>query len=534
MFVSQSDNQRSDFDTNAAREVFKRSACDRCRGQKLRCIRNNINQASCDRCHRAKAVCITTPTLRMGRPARAEAARLRETITKRQGTVSSLSSTPASSTQNPPPLPATRNIEHGILDTGEVHQSNSLGEADCISTLYHGTLDLDVPVFEEDEFSPIGSSSSFDDPHDFSSSQYHVNLPQFDLPQACQAPGNMWHASQDTNARELEANFEELADGSPMALTSTKSPSDSDTSSLRKLSDEYQGSVEQLSKLSMEIYRQLRLTGTTVDLAVASDLSSSDQNESEPQHPIAMMIHGLQRFQELLREIPSSHSRLCAATSRNIAPVSLEAILSPAETPSQHKRSSAAYITTSPTESRSSDLSLSPSVSKCQSYSKPLSSEALPVSQNNVRQAQIHGLDLPTSLLTITCYINLVRLCRNVFSNIRFCLLTLDHQAVFATLSDLQISGVSLQQDGNLQILVLVQVAISLLDRIGSSLCLPNGASIDGAQRNEEPVWNKIIPPKLMEVVLREEELDGQDLYSGGIKAFREEIRKLRRVLNKM
>ncbi|CAG8031115.1 unnamed protein product [Penicillium olsonii] len=38
----------------------RRSACDRCRGQKLRCERVNINGMSCERCLKAQEVCITS------------------------------------------------------------------------------------------------------------------------------------------------------------------------------------------------------------------------------------------------------------------------------------------------------------------------------------------------------------------------------------------------------------------------------------------------------------------------------------------
>lgn len=48
----------------------KRSACDRCRGQKLRCNRSEYEGAPCIRCARAKAVCITSPPRSTGRPPR--------------------------------------------------------------------------------------------------------------------------------------------------------------------------------------------------------------------------------------------------------------------------------------------------------------------------------------------------------------------------------------------------------------------------------------------------------------------------------
>jgi hypothetical protein len=38
----------------------RRSACDRCRGQKLRCERDHLNGMSCERCLKAQEICITS------------------------------------------------------------------------------------------------------------------------------------------------------------------------------------------------------------------------------------------------------------------------------------------------------------------------------------------------------------------------------------------------------------------------------------------------------------------------------------------
>ncbi|KAF7865954.1 hypothetical protein EAF04_006118 [Stromatinia cepivora] len=43
----------------------RRSACDRCRSQKLRCLREQSESGNCDRCTRVQARCITSPIYRM-------------------------------------------------------------------------------------------------------------------------------------------------------------------------------------------------------------------------------------------------------------------------------------------------------------------------------------------------------------------------------------------------------------------------------------------------------------------------------------
>ncbi|KAF8860416.1 hypothetical protein BDZ45DRAFT_312460 [Acephala macrosclerotiorum] len=115
-------------------------------------------------------------------------------------------------------------------------------------------------------------------------------------------------------------------------------------------------------------------------------------------------------------------------------------------------------------------------------------------------------LNLPTSLLTISCYINLVHVCRGVLVAIRCCLLFHDRESIFsAQLSDFQISGVSLQQDPNLQVLVLTQVVMRFLDRIGRPLGCPYNDKSGAGQRDEDLLEGNTISPHLLHFVLREE-----------------------------
>lgn len=60
------------------RNPSKRYACDRCRGQKLRCVREDTNYETCTRCLRMNAICITNSPHRMGRLKRTETERRRQ------------------------------------------------------------------------------------------------------------------------------------------------------------------------------------------------------------------------------------------------------------------------------------------------------------------------------------------------------------------------------------------------------------------------------------------------------------------------
>ena len=50
----------------------KRSACDRCRNQKLRCPREEHSSEACERCIRAGAFCVTSSPRPLGRPSRTD------------------------------------------------------------------------------------------------------------------------------------------------------------------------------------------------------------------------------------------------------------------------------------------------------------------------------------------------------------------------------------------------------------------------------------------------------------------------------
>ncbi|KAL9115270.1 MAG: hypothetical protein Q9227_001064 [Pyrenula ochraceoflavens] len=54
---------------NRRERSMQRSACDRCHGQKLRCIRGPLPNGPCQRCIKAREKCQYGPTLRLGRPA---------------------------------------------------------------------------------------------------------------------------------------------------------------------------------------------------------------------------------------------------------------------------------------------------------------------------------------------------------------------------------------------------------------------------------------------------------------------------------
>ena len=302
--------------------------------------------------------------------------------------------------------------------------------------------------------------------------------------------------------------------------------------------------LDQLSRLNLELHRHLNHTKAVKGLnsAQACISSASCPQDLDPLLPIGLMIGNLQKFQDLLN---------CSSTLGH-ARTTCRSTLTSRETSSafdDHARSSKRLRSSHSSSSRDSGCfssQVSPdiltnwtqsSTISASDASQPLSGPRAMLKSRDRKQV-IHALDLPTRMLFITCYINLTRFCRRVVSNIRQCLVTFDQEIIFARLSDLLISGVSLEQDGHLQIFVLIEVISRMLDVISAGLGYSKEYSIlAGNPRQEQRdlgnmLSDKATTPNLMESVMKEEELsEARDVSGGGIRALQEEIWELKKLL---
>nr|KMM67667.1 hypothetical protein CPAG_04000 [Coccidioides posadasii RMSCC 3488] len=518
--------------TSTTPEQPKRLACERCRGQKLRCIRNRVNQLSCNRCERAGAVCITKPSMRMGRPGRSDSQR-KENIANRKrrrsqvapdqklpdymntpGKISNTGSrcnsparedsTPVFQGLNGPRpgftshLPSTDVQEMSgakftpfpFMGEGE----NNGAEAESMSWLNYNAVEMNIsPVVEKYDF--FRPSLGLNGESDIGPSMIHIG------PQSPPSPNR----ASETGFQNIVSDFTHLDTGPAVEFGEVN---------MLEAQDLYQESLERLARLNMDVSQQLKLE-------TSSDTPPNEHNAtlvspSEPALPIAQVIRGLQEFQDLLQNFVNFQS------ARSIYELN-------SDNPRPNMRGTAMSEQT-PSGSSHSLVALSISPSSSDESLLPIMINVSRSGESSTRQTRRHQIDIAASLSMLMCYINLIRLCRTVFSNICHCLVALNQKAISTALSDIRISGVSLQGDQNLQILVLVQVVVRMLDCIGNMLGR-TGLSSSG-QKNEEKGLHPLILPRLMETVMSEEETNRQGARAGGIKALREDIRKLKRVLN--
>ena len=533
MSGSDSPDRLSNFRTASrvvkAQQRHQQFACDRCRGQKLRCIRTPNLQTSCERCQKAGATCITDPSVRMGRPQRRDRERSETTNGTRKAQPRHVSNVPTlhwtSSQTASKDSTANGNTWLGH-DLDETVDSSLVGvqhQESLDSGLHHGPL-------EDGQLHISPSEDCFDNTFDFVSSQVPRDLPDL----------GMYEFGDEETGGSLQPSSSMSMESVPISPIAAQKP---DIEGILEVAiqDDLppmpQESVEKVSNLNLEVRRQLSIVRRMAKehrYPEPSLVESPDKNTSLS-YVVAFMIQGLQTYHELLLEIlGSANQNSCKDTTSHTA-ISYSSQSN--HPPLQHTL----WQTTKPcptnllslTYTRTTELMETIPEPKSKQQKVPRSNTDTKSHHTQDRPSQINFLDMSTSLLIISCYINLIHLCRDVFAAIRSALPGPCHQTTLLTLSGFQISGVPIHQDSDLQIIVLTQVVVRLVDRIGLSLGHPYNTATEASKRDEAKLYDKAILPQLLDFVLRQEGAARQPSCDVGIEALREEIRRLNEVVYK-
>jgi len=232
---------------------------------------------------------------------------------------------------------------------------------------------------------------------------------------------------------------------------------------------------------------------------------------------VVFMMHGLQTYHRLLVEIlgftgPTQDAMYCSH---------------------DHPKPSTNTSLLSPADGMDSEGPRGP-VSEAASRQPRLASQSGGSSELTVVYDPSHGasalLDMPTSLLLLSCHANLISFCRDAFAAIRAAVLATHRPIALFSISFLHTDEVSIPQDPALQIIVLTQAVIRLIERIGRLLGYPDDCEDDpGCERCEPNLrsHNNAIPPQLLDLVLRGAASGEGPLDRVGIGELREEIRGL-------
>ena len=509
-----------------AQQRHQQFACDRCRGQKLRCIRTPNLQTSCERCQKAGATCITDPSVRMGRPQRRDRERPETTNDTRKAQPRHTSNAPALHWTSPQTASkdSTANgntwLGHTLDETVDSNMVGVQHQESLDSGLHHAPL-------EDDQLHISPSEDCFDTTFDFVSSQVPRDLSDL----------GMYEFGDEETGGSLQPSSSmsmESVSISPVAAQKSDIEGILEVAIQDDPPPMPQESVEKVSNLNLEVRRQLSIVRRMAEehRYTEPSLEESPDKNTSLSYVVAFMIQGLQTYHELLLEIlGSANQNSCKDTTSHTAMYN-----------SQNNRPSLQHTlwqTTKPcpinllslTDTRNPDLMETLSEPKSKQQKVPRSNSGTKSHQIQDRPSQITFLDMSTSLLIISCYINLIHLCRDVFAAIRSALPGPCHHTTLLTLSGFQISGVPIHQDSDLQIIVLTQVVVRLVDRIGLSLGHPYNT--EASKRDEAKLHSKAILPQLLDFVLRQEGVVRQPSCDVGIEALREEIRRLNEVVYK-
>ena len=365
--------------------------------------------------------------------------------------------------------------------------------------LPQGSLDFEDTMVWEEKSRLFGTDSDFESTFDFATDHGYSN-PEHN--RSASDPTHNLGFSPMKTLLDLEPNAE--------STKSAQFPREMEVDALPPLVS-HQAYVQHVSKLNIDLYEQVKVTGVaTTKSPLDGCLFFKPQNEKDTSRLIGIMIHGLQTFHKVLRGIVDSQSTIHSKASTSPDSVAQSPIWQYLNTPTSPQAGS------THAENSSNALSALP-----QQQASPIDSD-----NSNTTTPQEMELDLPISLLVMSCYMNLVQLCCNVVVSIRCILATNDSQSIFAALSsELQICGVSLKQDSELQIMLLVQVVIRLLDQIEALL----GCSFEERRGDEDKGWRSVISPQLLHSLL-----EGRKPNEGKPgKALREEIQKLNKIIGK-
>ncbi|KAK3998219.1 hypothetical protein QBC44DRAFT_386584 [Cladorrhinum sp. PSN332] len=489
-------------------------SCDRCRGQKLKCQRKGPLE-DCERCQKAGARCLTDQSVRMGRPPKRR--ERRETTASSGSTSQQSTATMEWASQTCSSSPSK------TLMTNDTMWFGYLDDAALDATLHvqhDGTQDL-LDLHST-------SASASDDWFDGA---------EFDDPASPRAP--TCTGTQPSPFISIEAaNITTAADPEKRSTQNTSGVNTPSTMIPQEL-------IERMSSLNLGLHHQS---------AVASQLASDYNNCPDPSmidphkdtrlsFAVDSMVQGLQNLHSLLLEIMGSANN----NQGNFSNPTHEAAIKTQQQQQQQQQNR------NDNHGNYNNCFFAPNISGFWfgggggAGRKDSDSTATPQEPDSVVPA--NSIDLPTGLLIVSCHVNLIHLCRHVFAGIRSALSSRGHQRALPALSSCQIGGVSILQDSDLQLVILIQVVARLINKIGVLLGYPattgtggggdesaGGFGGGGGGEEESPgggnrTATATVLTQLLRFVLTRDGVAGQPSYGGGMEALREEITRLNEML---
>ncbi|KAI1210574.1 uncharacterized protein F4807DRAFT_52631 [Annulohypoxylon truncatum] len=453
----------------------RRSACDRCKGQKLRCLRDP-GQERCYRCTRANAECLTTPTLRFRN-------------VSADGTGSgSRKRARHDGEQHPHLFP---NADQGFNDSLSTYTTGNPGHAPS-----QGIFSPEVAGLWDPSMYGLMSSDALDGNFSFfDAAANKVDKVRDDRPRVvANSPTSQPQQSPESTSRSqcYGNHWDNVVPFSADGVIVTQDQDD-------QVGNAIPGEVhiQRLSKINLNLARILGRVGQGSPAVSLKTLVSPLNDYSST--PIHNITDGTREYIDILRALSGATRRPATSSS--------------SEGPSSRSQGS---------EFNGNGNILSKSGESFQShpaYSLTLANPSATFTSSNEPTI----LDATTLLLILTSYIHVTRLFLIIFAHTYECLreISKSEKPSLCALPGVDFGDIPLRS-GNLQATMFIEIVNNLFERMESLLGIPRqfrvstrGSDGSGLLSDEE------VNGTLKMMILKEELVYQPQYGKGGAKALR-------------
>ncbi|KAI0850123.1 hypothetical protein F5Y00DRAFT_260854 [Daldinia vernicosa] len=464
---------------------IRRSACDRCKGHKLRCLRDP-GQERCYRCTRADAQCATTPNV----PIRSR---------RRIGGVSSR-------TQK---RPRQDDRQQNIPPT-DVNQAINTP----LPIFFEGSSnvqDMTYPPEIMESWDPTIYGSLFGDGFDGNFACFDFTANKAHLPTLDYQPEMMNLSTFQTDALPAGALYLQGQETSIANNTSTSpecvdATQDSVIEVGRGISE---SETQRLAKINLDLVKLLDQIGRgSPEISLDTLVAPIDQLDDFSGTQIHSVLFSSREFVDVISTLSDANRTPAAITSHGSSP----------RTPESGPVSNISGSTRGRNSPHSSE------------YGRTLASPSLVSTIGNRPKRR---LDSATLMHILISYIHITQLYLIIFTHCYEALLEISKSDVpsLRELPGLDFGSFPLQS-GNLQVTMFIQVIINLFGKMENLLGIPQEFRIGGHGTHHGGLLNEPEFFRVLRAVLSKEELVCKpDLGKGGVNALRKYLEQTRQLL---
>lgn len=577
-FMNRKSNMPNDWAVGSPASA-RRFACDRCRGQKLRCLREGQGER-CDRCVRANADCVTSPPFRMGRPpghngdassktdsngpacSRIRAKKHQDRCQRKEPPHASLESRSLSVAPNRDPNDNVQffNAMGNSFGLESTTWPTSIQDWESQQTYTTHSENVQPALLPQVNFGPnheeldlnYAGDMNMDDLMSFE------NLGTFSpgLNEQCSRGGDHGRSDEENNIATGQNRSHELAvpegqltsapDQRTHAGESSCKVSGSESLSKGTTAENEDSYINRLSNLSLKLATKLgSINGGPPSITLDTLLSPTANVDGFPpmSTPVDQILGGTREFVEILASLkPSTANTPSSSSSR-----------------SGSMRSEQATSMKRTNENRGSDNSRNGRYSPDESIATSPSSILSTTDKNAGVNKEPH-LDITVLLQALTCYVHLVRLYVVLFSHIETFLneIASSDDPFICPLPQMTFSQLPLREcdyntsspdprkhlvegilltlffhpeSGNLQAMILIQIVTHFFDKIEKQLGLTQENRLSGRGGHYAGLLSDEDYARMVKVVTRKEEIGEPDTGRGGIKCLRKLIKRAKQLL---